>query len=339
VSDGQTATDGPVASRHGALGPLGGRRHRRGGGEELMVPAAEFSSYYGRPILKAPVWSARDIAGYFFLGGCAGASSLVAAAADLTGRPQMAKTAKLGSSTAIGLSLVALVHDLGRPARFANMLRSFKVTSPMSVGTWIVSAYVPASALATVSVLTGRFRLVGNAGTAAAAVLGPLVSTYTAALVANTAVPSWHGGYKFMPFVFASSSATAAAGLGLIGAPLEENAPARRLGIVAGLAEVVAARWMPASMGLPGEAYEVGKARRYGRISLAATLAGVATAALLGRRSRFAAALAGVAMLAGSAFERFTIFESGIISTKDPIYTVVPQRERLEARRDGARDG
>lgn len=57
----------------------GGRhgRHRRGGrrrGEQLMVPKAEFQSYYGRPVIKPPSWEARDIAGYFFLGGLAGAA-------------------------------------------------------------------------------------------------------------------------------------------------------------------------------------------------------------------------------------------------------------------------
>jgi hypothetical protein len=44
--------------------------------------------------------------------------------------------ATTGAFAAITLSLAALVHDLGRPARFVNMLRVFKVTSPMSVSTW-----------------------------------------------------------------------------------------------------------------------------------------------------------------------------------------------------------
>ena len=39
-----------------------------------MVPEAEFTSYYGKPVLNPPVWEARDIAGYLFLGGLAGAS-------------------------------------------------------------------------------------------------------------------------------------------------------------------------------------------------------------------------------------------------------------------------
>jgi formate dehydrogenase major subunit len=54
--------------------------------------------------------------------------------------PELVRTAKAGAAGAISLSMVALVHDLGRPARFVNMLRVFKVTSPMSVGTWVLSA-------------------------------------------------------------------------------------------------------------------------------------------------------------------------------------------------------
>ncbi|MFE4580012.1 polysulfide reductase, partial [Streptomyces chartreusis] len=55
--------------------PMSPRKQR---GEQLMVDRAEFTSYYGRPVIKAPSWSARDIAGYFFLGGLAGAGSVLA---------------------------------------------------------------------------------------------------------------------------------------------------------------------------------------------------------------------------------------------------------------------
>ena len=48
-----------------------------------MVPDAEFTSYYGRPVIKEPVWKTPDVPGYLFLGGLAGASSVLAAAAVL----------------------------------------------------------------------------------------------------------------------------------------------------------------------------------------------------------------------------------------------------------------
>ena len=84
-----------------------------------------------------------DIPSYLFLGGLAGASSVLAAAAHLPGIrswPARPRPARPGRSAC---RMAALVHDLGRPARFINMLRVFKVTSPMSVGTWIAVGLPP----------------------------------------------------------------------------------------------------------------------------------------------------------------------------------------------------
>ncbi len=254
----------------------------------------------------------------------------MAAAAQLSGRPALARASKLASTVAAGLSGVALVHDLGRPARFFNMLRVVKPSSPMSVGAWLLAAYAPMSAAASFNATTGRLRRLGVIGTAGAAALGPGVATYTAALISNTAVPAWHGGYRHMPFVFAASSASAAAGLGLAVAPLGETAPLRRLGIGAGLAELGLLQLMKRGMGEAGAAFsESAKGHRYERLATAATAAGVAMAALAGRRSRLASALAGTSILAGSALTRFAIFEAGLTSAANPRYTIVPQRRRL----------
>lgn len=66
---------------------------------------------------------------------------MLAAGAQLTGRPRTARALKISSAVAISGSLAALVHDLGRPARFLNMLRVIKPTSPMSLGSWLLTAY------------------------------------------------------------------------------------------------------------------------------------------------------------------------------------------------------
>jgi hypothetical protein len=293
-----------------------------------MVPDAEFRSYYGLPILNRPVWAATDIAGYLFLGGLAGASSVVAAGASLTGRGRLARAMKLGSAGAISLSLVALVHDLGRPARFANMLRTFKPTSPMNVGSWLLSAFGTASAIAALSDMTALAPAVGSAATAGAAVLGPAVATYTAALIANTAVPAWRDARRELPWLFASSAATAAAGLGLVAAPLGETAPVRRLGTIAGTLELVTEQMMERRMGLAAETYRSGTPRRFRTAARALLAAGVA-GSLVGRRNRVLSALAGALLLAGSALTRFAVFHAGVASTADPRYTVVPQRRRL----------
>lgn len=155
-------------------------------------PEAEFTSYYGRPILKEPTWEARDIAGYLFAGGMAGASSALAAGASLTGRPDLARVCRLGATAGIGASLVALVHDLGKPARFVNMLRVAKPTSPMSVGSWLLSAYAPLVGFTAWSDLAGRAPAIGRSAGCAAGALGAGVAAYTAVLIADTAVPAWH---------------------------------------------------------------------------------------------------------------------------------------------------
>jgi formate-dependent nitrite reductase membrane component NrfD len=287
-------------------------------------------SYYGAPIINPPVWAELDIAGYLFAGGLAGGSSLLAAGADLTARPLLARRAKLCASAAIGASLVALIHDLGRPGRFINMLRMFKPTSPMSVGTWIVSAYAPLNMASSASALTGLAPRVGRAAGAGAGLLGPAVASYTAALIANTAVPAWHEGHRELPFLFAGSAASAGAGFGLLAAPLTENAPAQRLAVLAAAGELVAEHRLERSLGMVAETMHTGTAGRRMKAAKALTLAGALGAGTLARRSRLAAALSGGALVAGSALTRFGIFAAGMASARDPKYTVEPQRARLE---------
>jgi len=134
MSESEVTRACPRGIRPGSQAPPGnnaGPRRRRG--EQPMVPRAEFTSYYGAPVINAPVWAAPDIPGYLFLGDLAGASSLLGADAQLTGRPSLARAAKAGAFGAGCLSMAALIHDLGRPARFLNMLRVVKVSSPMNV--------------------------------------------------------------------------------------------------------------------------------------------------------------------------------------------------------------
>ncbi|TDB85644.1 polysulfide reductase [Actinomadura sp. KC216] len=314
-----------------------GRRRGRHRGEKAMVPDAEFTSYYGKPILNPPVWKAYDVAGYFFLGGLAGAGSVLAAGAQLTGRPVAARALKISSLAAIGGSTAALIHDLGRPKRFVNMLRVMKPTSPMSVGSWLLAVYGPAAGAAAVLDVTGLFPRLGGAATAAAAALGPAVSTYTAVLAADTAVPAWHEGHRELPFVFAGSAVAAASGMALVAAPPRETGPMRTAAVLGAGLELAAAKVLERRAGLAAEPYKKGKAGRFVRAGEILSAAGTAGSVLLGghalsgRRRHAAAALCGTALLAGSACTRFGVFHAGMQSARDPKYTVIPQRERLRA--------
>jgi formate-dependent nitrite reductase membrane component NrfD len=313
-------------------------RLRRRGGEQPMVPEAEFTSYYGRPVVKAAPWST-DVPAYLFLGGLAAASAVLGAGADLTRRPQLRRVGRLGALGGITLSFVALVHDLGKPARFVNMLRVAKPTSPMSIGTWILALFGPSAGLAGAAELRHLLprrlrwlaRLLGASGRPAgiaAAAVAPGVATYTAVLLADTATPTWHEAHRELPFVFAGSAASAAGGLGMLAAPLGEAAPARRMALAGAVLELAFELRMESSMGVAAEPLHHGRAGTLMRTSKALTLAGAAATALAAR-SRIAGVAAGAALLTGSALTRFGIFEAGQASARDPKYTVVPQRERL----------
>ncbi|MFI5064865.1 MAG: NrfD/PsrC family molybdoenzyme membrane anchor subunit, partial [Streptosporangiales bacterium] len=104
-------------------GRRGGRNGGGRGGEQLVVPRASPDSYYGKPVIKPPVWRSPEVPGYLFLGGLAGASSVLAGFAQAGGNHTLARASKVAAAGAIGLSGVALVADLGRPERFLNMLR------------------------------------------------------------------------------------------------------------------------------------------------------------------------------------------------------------------------
>ncbi len=319
-----------TAEHGGAAAPArSGRRGKGRDGERPMVPRAEFRSYYGRPVLHEPVWKVPDVPGYLFLGGLAGASSVLAAFAQADGNAELARAAKISSAGAIALSAAALVNDLGRPSRFVNMLRVFKPTSPMSVGSWLLAGYGPMSGAAAASAVTGRLPRAGTAATIAAAVLGPAIATYTAALLCDTAVPAWHEGHREMPYLFAASAASAAGGLGMLAVSPGHAGLAVRFALLGAAAELTAKTLLIRRLGDIAEPYQRGRPGTLMRVAENLTAAGLGTA-LIARRSRMAAVASGTALVASSALTRFGIFEAGMASARDPRYTVRPQRERAD---------
>jgi hypothetical protein len=326
---------------------FGGGRRRRGrrrgdhdgSREQPMVPEAEFRSYYGRPVLKPPVWEWK-VPAYLFAGGVSAGSAVLAAGADLTGRPVLRRVGRLGSLVSLLASAYLLIADLGRPERFHHMLRVAKPTSPMSVGTWILTAYGPGVGIAAVSeLLPPRIRAtllgrllsrVARPAAVSSAIVAPAVASYTAVLLSQTAAPAWHEAHPHLPFVFTGSAAASAGGLAMVFTPLDEAGPARTFAAFGAISELVASKVMERKMGLPGEAYTTGKAHRLRRWSEILTAAGLAGTTLAGRRHRGTAVLSGLALLTGSALQRFGVFDAGVVSTKDPKYVVVPQRRRLD---------
>jgi formate-dependent nitrite reductase membrane component NrfD len=305
-------------------------------------------TYYGQPAIKEPVWN-WSIPAYLFVGGAAGTSAALAAAAqalDPWTLRRLIRHARRVSAIGDGLSAALLVHDLGRPLRFLNMLRVFRPTSPMSVGSWVLTGCGAASTLAVL--LGGRPGALGCGGDIATYVAGALglpLAGYTGVLLANTAVPVWQGGGRALPALFlASGAASAGALLDLFPLRRRERAVAHRFAVFGGVAELAL-----------GVAYQRGVARpdrvarplREGpsgalwKLSRLLTASSVALSILpRARRTRRVDAVADVLGLSGALSLRVAVFLAGKASARDPHATFQQQRRRLlDAERDASRSG
>jgi formate-dependent nitrite reductase membrane component NrfD len=260
------------------------------------------------PYLKQPVWKP-EIPVYFFFGGLAGASAILAFGARLAGNRRLARSALLTAALGAAVSPPLLISDLGRPDRFLNMFRVFKPTSPMSVGSWVLGAFGGLSTAAAASELTGLLRPLGRLAEAGAAALGLPLCTYTAVLVSNTAVPVWHRARAILPFVFASSAAASAGAAAAVLTPVRASGPARRLAVAGALAELVTVTVMERQLGAQAAPYRTGSAAAPAMAAKALTAAGAAIVGL-GGRARPLAVIGGSLILAGSLSERMAVLRA-----------------------------
>ncbi|HLM07711.1 MAG TPA: NrfD/PsrC family molybdoenzyme membrane anchor subunit [Blastococcus sp.] len=312
----------------------GRRSGRRAAGEVAMVEDAEFTSYYGRPIIKAPVWKSPDVPLYLFLGGASGTTAVLGALADLSGRPALTRVARLFAGAGSIASVGFLVHDLGRPERFLHMLRVMKPTSALSVGTYILSPFSAAAGATAAVELLGWFPRLKRFGGIVSALFGGPMATYTAVLLANTAVPSWRGPHKELPFVFAGSALAAGGGITMVFAPVGEAGPSRKMAVAGAAVELAAMHRVETGHGIVSEPFHEGRAGTLLRAAKACTTAGAGLTVVAGR-SRVGSIASGALLAAGSLLTRFGVFDAGMVSARDPKYTVVPQRERMAARENG----
>ncbi len=197
-----------VAQRTAPLQPMGGPQNPKQ------------KSYYGLPALKAPVWT-WEVPLYFFLGGIAGMSACTGFIAQLFhGGSALIRFCLWTGLVGAALCPLLLIADLGRPMRFLNMLRVFKLRSAMSMGAWILVAFSNCVLLA---VVCFELQLRGFANPllvgllwlaeAAAAVTGLLLAGYTGVLIGATAVPVWSENRTLLPAHFLTSGFGGAAGI------------------------------------------------------------------------------------------------------------------------------
>jgi len=282
--------------------------------------------YYGRPIVKPPVWK-NEVAWYLFTGGLAGGSSALGLAARASGNRPLARSTTFTAAAALTASPILLIKDLGRPERFVNMLRVVKPSSPMNVGTWILTVAGTAVGAAAACEATDVLPRVRAVAQGVAGLLGPALATYTAVLVSDTAVPVWHEARAELPLVFASGAAASAGAAAVILTPSDAAGPARRMMLAGAVGELAATTAMERRLGALGEPYHRGKAGAFARAAKAATAAGAALGAVSGRR-RVTGRLAAGLVFGGAVAERFAVFRAGFQSAEDPRYVVMSQRGR-----------
>lgn len=322
------------------------------------------TTYYGQPMIKRPTWK-WFIPLYFFIGGVAGGAALIGGLADLFGGERHRATVRHARWVALAgaiLSPILLIADLGRPTRFHHMLRVFKVTSPLSVGTWILSAFGAVSGALVAKqaaednfILRRRSRLGRLARavpsgplSALHALLGLGLGGYTGVLVAITAVPLWFaGGLLLGPLFLATGVASGASLLALLSvlrgrtvadeaarADVEQVATvaaAAQLGLAVAR-EVVVPHTIskPLHTGLWGTVYQVSAVGTGVLGPLALRL----PAQVRGRRiGRTLSATAATLSLVGALAERFALIEAGKASAGDPLaYQELTKGEPGEAR-------
>lgn len=216
----------------------------------------EQEAYYDYPVLKQPFWG-WEISLYFFFGGLAAGCYVIATIASLFGSREDRAVARTGyylSLLALLPCPLLLVKDLGRPERFLNMLRLFKVKSPMSMGVWGLLMFslfsgVTAAIQAARDGIFGRWwatrwlaawpqKLLAIPGS----FFGMFLGGYTGVLLAATSVPLWSRskllGAVFVSSAMSTSTALISLVLRIAGAPLHVLHKLERLEWVALLVEM-----------------------------------------------------------------------------------------------------
>ncbi len=195
-------------------------------------PSGGGPGYYGQPVVKPPVWT-WQVPFYFFFGGIAGMSAVIASGAVIFHHVDPSLATNVGVARAAMwlaaiagaiLSPVLLIMDLGRPHLFLNMLRVFKPQSAMSMGAWILSAFgacaVPgliALELHAYHIFPGTLdqllRIAAGLFIFGSAIFGTLLATYTGVLIGATAIPAWFLHRSLLPIHFGTAGLGSAAGL------------------------------------------------------------------------------------------------------------------------------
>jgi formate-dependent nitrite reductase membrane component NrfD len=294
--------------------------------------ASQQRSYYERPVLKEPVWI-WSVPAYFYAGGVCGAAAVlgaIAQAVDGRGLRRLVRRCRWISAVGGAAGTALLIIDLGRPERFLNMLRVFRPTSPLNVGSWVLATTTPlSSGAAMLARANGNLGRLGDLAGFGAGISGVPMSGYTAVLLSTTAIPVWQSARRTLPWLFVASAASSASAL-LEATDLDdrEHRIAESFGRLAGATEIVAA------VAVEREVGSVERVARPLREGLSGALwktslvcgAGGLVLSLAPGKSRLMRQLSSVLTTAGALTMRFAVFHAGKASARDPHATFEMQR-------------
>jgi formate-dependent nitrite reductase membrane component NrfD len=261
-----------------------------------------------------------------FIGGAGGAAQIIATLAAVADARRYAAVIRHGRYIAFGTAVIGgplLIADLHTPQRFYNMLRIFRPTSPMSIGTYVLIGFGSLSAvLAAAQARRDQRGSDGVRGTVerlaelSAAALGAGMTTYTGALISATSTPLWAAAPKLIPALFgASAMASGAAALSL-GAPAASAAVLDRLLFTASTAQ------LPMLWALRRELEAHGVATRPAiwPLLLAASVPAAikVSQTVIGTRKTGGICIAAAAALAGAFLLRHSLLRAGNRSARQP---------------------
>ncbi|MGN6505206.1 MAG: NrfD/PsrC family molybdoenzyme membrane anchor subunit [Tepidisphaeraceae bacterium] len=248
-------------------------------------------SYYDVSMLKTPLWK-WEIATYFFLGGLSAGAHVLGRVAGRLGHEDVSRVASYLALASILPGPPLLIHDLGDPKRFHHMLRVWKPSSPMNLGTWAITAYSGAATAAAVRAYLNQTRpgareqcklqkMLNNGtlllvqdmmGTPVAL----MVAAYTGVLLSTTSNPLWCKNRWLSPMFTASAISTGAEAI-LLAMDCRRGAGARegkaqkalrRLDTLSHLVELGCIVGFNKAAGEKAKAIHAGPMRNYHRASL-----------------------------------------------------------------------
>jgi Polysulphide reductase, NrfD len=294
--------------------------------------ASDEPSYYDRPAVKEPTWI-WTVPTYFVVGGAAGSAAVLGAAAQLVDRRGLGRlVARCRWIAAAGgaLGTALLIADLGRPERFLHMLRVFRPSSPMNLGSWVLSTIAPvATGSAILAGTDGFLGLVGDVAGLNSGLAGLPLTGYTAVLLGSTAIPVWQQTRRTTPPLFVASGAAAGASLlQLFELSNREERIIRMFALAGAFGELVAHAAMERQAGRVERVAEPLHEGLAGSLLRAAKACAAASLPLtiLGRRRRWVRVLAGLTGALGAGATKFGVFHAGKASAREPRPTFEMQR-------------